>query len=280
MMVAVGAFNILVAMAVTFYLPNSVESAPFLTAGEKEQVLHNLAVDQAGNGRRIFHKAALVEALSDPAVWLLLLATILIVIPSGVITTFSATLVAGFGYNSKEAALLNMPSGVISIFATISSTFAILFNFPRWLGIVLLLVPTLIGACLLSFASDSQASALAGIYLINFCVAPLALIYALVGSNTQGYTKKIVTNAVVQVGFSIANIIGPQTFQSKEAPGYISAKITILAVNAAAMVVALLLRLIYGWRNSKREKAGSMGHDGVNGEDLTDLTNARFRYVY
>lgn len=146
MMVAVGAFSILVALAVIVFLPNSVESAPFLTAGEKEQVLHNLAIDQAGNGRRIFNRAVLMEALGDPAVWLLLLATILIVIPSGVITTFSATLVAGFGYNSKEAALLNMPSGIISIFATLSSTFAILFKFPRWLCIVLLLVPTLIGA--------------------------------------------------------------------------------------------------------------------------------------
>lgn len=132
----------------------------------------------------------------------------------------------------------------------------------------------------MSFAGDSQASALAGIYLINFCVAPLALIYALVGSNTQGYTKKIVTNEVVQIGFSIANIIGPQTFQAKEAPGYISAKITILAVNAAAMIVAGLLRLLYGWRNSRQDKAGDSGHDSVDSGDLTDLTNPKFRYVY
>lgn len=280
MMIAVGAFNILVALAVIFLLPDSVETARFLTAYEKDQVLHTLTLDQAGNGERVFKRNAISDALADPAIWLLLVATIFIVIPSGVITTFSATLVAGFGYNSKEAALLNMPSGVVSIFATLTSTFAILFSFPRWLGIVLLLVPTLIGASLMSFVSDNQAAALAGIYLINFCVAPLALIYALVGSNTQGYTKKVVANVIIQVGFSVANIIGPQTFQAKEAPGYISAKITILAVNASAMVVAVLLRLLYGWRNGRRQDSESTGYSQAVSDNTTDLSIPNFKYVY
>jgi hypothetical protein len=285
MMVAIGASNVFVALAVIFFLPDSVEGASFLTLMEKEQVLEALAIDQAGNGKRVFSRAAVLETLTDPAIWLLCLITILTLIPSGVVTTFSATLVAGLGYDSKEAALLNMGSGLISILATLASTCAILFNVSRWLSIVLLFVPTLIGAALMSFMDHQKGAGLAGVYLINFCVAPLALIYALLAANTQGFTKKVVANVMIMVCFSVANIIGPQTFRAKEAPGYISAKIVLLAVNAGAMVVAILLRLLYGQRNSKRDSArqaqdrlGVEMHQDL--DDVTDLTNPAFRYCY
>jgi len=71
----------------------------------------------------------------------------------------------------------------------------------------------------MSFLSTSnRAGVLAAIYFIKFDVAPTILIYALVGSNTQGYTKKVAANVMVAIAFSIANIIDPQTLQAKEAP--------------------------------------------------------------
>ncbi|KLU91081.1 hypothetical protein MAPG_09604 [Magnaporthiopsis poae ATCC 64411] len=161
---------------------------------------------------------------------------------------------------------------------------------PRWLSIVLLMVPTIIGGALMSFF-PGRAGALAGIYLINFTTAPAALVYSLVGANTSGYTKKVTANALMQVGFGLANIIGPQTFRSDEAPGYISAKITILASDAAAVVAVVLLRLLYGRRNRRTRAAReaqlasvASGETAVasliEDEDLTDLKNPAFRYVY
>lgn len=239
-----------------------------------------LSQDQAGNGAKRFSKDGLVEALLDPAVWLLVLISILTVIPSGAITSFSASLIAGFGYDSKQAALLNMPSGAISIFATIIGTFAVLLDFPRWLSMVGLLIPAIIGGALMSFASETQAGALAGIYLVNFTIPPLALVYALIGANIHGYTKKIVTSAAVQIGFGIANIIGPQTFRAHEAPEYVSAKIVVLAVDAGAIVAAVLLRMLYGYRNKKRANEGRREGERIKEEDLTDFTTRGFRYVY
>lgn len=289
MFVAVGAFNLIVGVAVTFWLPNGIRNAKFLSEHEKTLVEEALARDQGGNGKKVFQLRGLLEAVTDLQVWLLCLNTILIVIPSGIITTFSATLIAGFGYKPKTAALLNMPSGVVSIFATLTGTYAILYNFPRWLAIVLLLVPTLLGAGLMSFYSHSQAGALAGIYLINFDVAPLALIYALVGANTQGYTKKVATNAAVAICFSIANIIGPQTFRKENAPQYLPAKITVFGVCGSAMIVTVLLRLLYGWRNKQTEAARIAELEAIDRgevdvrvaeEDMTDRTNPAFCYVY
>ncbi|KAI0446464.1 putative allantoate permease [Xylaria telfairii] len=292
MFVAVGLFNLIIAVLIIVLLPNSPESASWLSEAEKIRIREKLALDQAGTGPKVFRKAALKESLFDLHVWILLILTILIVIPSGVITTFSATLIRGFGYDPKNAALLNIPSGAVSIIATLSCTYAILIDFPRWLGIVVLMVPTLIGAGLMSFYHGSQGGVLAGIYLLNFVVAPLALVYALAGVNTQGYTKKVTVNAVVAVGFGIANIIGPQTFLSWEAPGYISAKITIFAVNGAVIVVAIMLRLLYGWRNRQRIKQRQAELDSIRSglidiralEKLegqeTDVGNKAFVYVY
>ncbi|CAJ0555036.1 Ff.00g135490.m01.CDS01 [Fusarium sp. VM40] len=284
MFVSVGAFNVLVGILVTFWMPSSIKDAKFLTEHEQVVLQDALNADQGGNGAKTFHAAGIWEAVEDLQVWLLFLNTILIVIPSGIITTFSATLIRGFGYSPKQAALLNMPSGVVSVAATLLSTFAILYGFPRWLGLCLLMVPTLIGAGLMSFYSDSQAGSLVGIYLINFDVAPLALIYALVGANVQGYTKKVTTNAIVAIGFSIANIIGPQTFQVRDAPDYISAKITVFCVCGGSVVVSILIRVLYGVRNGKGRVAQDSQLGQVLGsqtpETLTDRNNPNFFYVY
>ncbi|KAF5003271.1 hypothetical protein FDECE_10171 [Fusarium decemcellulare] len=285
MFVSVGAFNVLVGLLVIFWMPSGIKDAKFLSEHERFLLQETLSADQGGNGIKVFRAAGIWDAVKDLQVWLLFLNTILIVIPSGIITTFSATLIRGFGYNPKQAALLNMPSGVVSVAATLLSTFAILYRFPRWLGICLLMVPTLIGAGLMSFYSDSQAGSLAGIYLINFDVAPLALIYALVGANIQGYTKKVTTNAIVAIGFSIANIIGPQTFQAKDAPSYIPAKITVFCVCGGSVVVSILTRILYGLRNRKGMVAlDSRRMDEVVQEQapeaLTDRNNPDFFYVY
>ncbi|KAM5343642.1 hypothetical protein ACJ41O_012179 [Fusarium nematophilum] len=285
MFVAVGAVNLLVGLLVTFWMPPSIEQAKFLSEHEKAVLQDALSADQGGNGRKVFNRAGIWDAVKDLQVWLLVLNTILIVIPSGIITTFSATLIRGFGYDPKQAALLNMPSGIVSVSATLLSTFAILYRFPRWLGICLLMVPTLVGAGLMSFYSESQAGSLAGIYLINFDVAPLALIYALVGANVQGYTKKVTTNVLVAIGFSIANIIGPQTFQANDAPNYIPAKITVFCVCGGSVVVSILLRILYGIRNKQGMLSRDSGLGGELGDEqaqdtMTDRNNPNFFYVY
>lgn len=70
-----------------------------------------------------------------------------------------------------------MPSGAVSIFATILSTWAIVKQAPRWLSIVGLLIPALIGGALLSFEGIGRpAGSLAGIYLVNFVSLQLLMV--------------------------------------------------------------------------------------------------------
>ena len=102
--------------------------------------------------------------------------------------------------------------------------------------------------------------------------------------------------ALVSGSFSVGNIIGPQTFQARDAPGYIPAKIAVLATQAAAAAVAGVLFLYYVWANKRKEKAmvsgavvavedqSEMAHlEGMEQrlwENRTDKENEMFRYVY
>ncbi|KAJ6130952.1 hypothetical protein N7523_001412 [Penicillium sp. IBT 18751x] len=287
MFVVIGAVNMLVSLLVLFVLPETPSKAKFLTEDEKQRIFQRLHQDQAGVGEKVFRWPSVLEVFADLQTWMLVLLTILITIPSGVITTFSSILIKGFGYNSKESALLNMPSGVVSIASTMISTYAISKGFSRWLAIDILLVPTLLGSCLMSFLpASNKGGCLAGIYLVNTTVAPLALIYAWTGANFKGYTMKVSGAAIVSMAFSIANIIGPQTFQAKDAPRYIPAKITLVAVNAAAILVSTGLRVLYGVRNSKADRLGAPARSSVearqankgNVQDIHD--DESFRYVY
>lgn len=168
MFVVIGAVNIIVSALVLFILPETPDKAKFLSEAEKLRVVERLNQDAAGVGEKVFRWRSVLEAFADLQTWLLVLLTILITIPSGVITTFSSILIKGFGYNSRESALLNMPSGIVSIVSTMVSTYAIAKGFSRWLAIDLLLLPTLTGSCLMSFLpASNRGGCLAGIYLVN-----------------------------------------------------------------------------------------------------------------
>jgi len=170
MFVVVGVVNAIIGFAVLLWLPAGPHLASFLTTEEKNLALARLASNENGIGNRPINKGQIIEALTDAQILLLCLITILSSLPSGVITTFSATLIKNFGYNSKESALLNIPGGVVSILSTMIGTIAIGRGYARWASIVALTVPTIIGGALMSFLPKSnQGGLLAGIYMIN-CV--------------------------------------------------------------------------------------------------------------
>ncbi|KAL4738231.1 N2227-like protein-domain-containing protein [Aspergillus similis] len=203
MFLVIGFANIAVSVLVLAVLPASPETASFLSADAKNRISRRLkSATTGGLGVKTFHAISVLTALTDAQTWLLCLLTILVTIPSGLIVTFSSILIKGFGYTSKESALLNMPSGVT--------------------------------------------------------VAPLILIFAWTGANFKGYTGKVTGCAFISAGFSIANIIGPQTFQARDAPDYIPAKITIVVANAVAIVVSTELRVLYGSRNREAESLGAL----------------------
>lgn len=211
-------------------------------------------------------------------------------------TTYSATLIKTFGFSSPNSALLNTPSGLVSIAATLTVGYGIRFTSHRWAWLALCCIPGVLGGALLSFATHNRAAQLAGIYLVNTITAALIIIFQWTASNVAGQTKRVVAVALVSGSFSVGNIIGPQTFQARDAPGYIPAKITVVATQAAAAGVAGVLFWYYVWANRRKDKVmpggvvGAVKNQSVARqcegteqrlwEGLTDKENEMFRYVY
>jgi hypothetical protein len=206
-------------------------------------------------------------------------------VSSGVVTTYSSTLIAGFGFSGPISALLNTPSGIVSIFFTLLVGFGIRTTSNRWAWNVLCTIPGIIGAAVLSFLpKTNKAGVLIGIYLVNAIVATLPILYQWTMANCAGHTKRAFASALVAGSFSVGNIIGPQTFQSRDAPEYKPAKIAVLATQAAAAVLSIVLFGYYKWQNRHRDQTESRIDDNTADENkwagLTDKENPSFRYVY
>ena len=96
-----------------------------------------------------------------------------------------------------------------------------------------------------------------------------------------GHTKRVVSVSLISASFSVGNIIGPQTFQVKDAPQYIPAKIAVLATQAGGALVAAALFGYYFWINWRRdERNGPAEADKRTWDNVTDMENKSFRYVY
>jgi hypothetical protein len=84
------------------------------------------------------------------------------------------------------------------------------------------------------------------------------------------------------------NILGTQTFQTKQAPGYISGKISIMATLVATSLVIVVRRLYNGWLSRKNKKVvDQMRAEEKNDmkslfafADMTDRKNPFFMYTH
>jgi hypothetical protein len=118
-----------------------------LSNTEKVALLKHVSVNQTGIQSNKFRIKEIFEALLDPQIYLLVLSVVLLSVSSGVITTYSATLIKNLlvdepaSWAPKKAALLNMPSGVISIFFTLLVGYGIRKQSHRWAWIIVCIIP-------------------------------------------------------------------------------------------------------------------------------------------
>ncbi|CAH6720911.1 thiamine pathway transporter Thi73p [[Candida] jaroonii] len=283
MFIVIGILNAIVGIYIYFFLPSTPLTNSKLTPKEKYVLLLHLNKAKIGiNEAKKFSLRQLGEFFMDIQAWLFFFISATISFSSNTISTFSSLDIMSFGFTSRQAALLNMPSGVVSIVSSIVSTYFIRKGFPRFLAISILLVPAVCGGALMSFLPKSnQAGLLIGIYMINTVTAPLAICYAWAGANVAGSTKKIAFTALaISGGFCVGNITGPQSYRAHEAPDYYSAKISMLATQAVSIVLALIMAFIYYARNKARSKYTEVETEEETWADRTDFENKSFRYIY
>ncbi|CAM6103898.1 unnamed protein product [Calypogeia fissa] len=291
MFLVLGIVTVLVGFLAGWTLPDTPMAAKWLDNVEKVALLYHVGENRKGIENHRFKISQVVELLLDVQMWLIIMITVSTSISMGLITTYSTTVIRNFGFSSKVSALLNTPSGAISLIANIIVAYGVR-SIPRghrWAWIFGCCLCGVGSGAILSFApSTGKASMLGGIYLSS-CVTPtIIVIEQWTMTNVAGQTKRAFASTLVVGSICVGSIIGPETFRAKDAPQYHSAKLILLGTQAGAAALTLVLLAYYVWANwRKDERQRRLLSEGVEINslehtwgNLTDKENVEFRYAY
>lgn len=291
MYIVLGGISFIIGVISLVYLPDTPMKAWFLNDEEKAALLRHIAVNETGVHNSKFEPKQLLELLRDPQVWLLAFCCTCASCGSGIIGSYSATLIKGFGYTSKEAALLNTPGGAVGITAILTMAYLIRYNkIQRWAAITTCKAISVIGSGMLAFAHPKGAR-LAGIWIYSFALPASGIAYQWTAANVAGHTKRSAAVASMSGAFAIGQIIAPYAVQKKDAPEYHTARIVILGTQAGSALSICVLAVYYLWQNKRRDRlhgkpvlsdsdSETLAQNDQTWTNLTDKQRTNFRYVY
>ncbi|KAK2874938.1 hypothetical protein FQN49_001939 [Arthroderma sp. PD_2] len=274
-----GLLTIFIGILVIIFLPDNPMTSR-LTHEEKVFAIERLRENQTGIENKHFKLKQFKEVFKDPQTYLLTLITTAGLVPNAAISQFQSLIIKDIGFTPKQTQLLSIPSGAVNFIAIVSACFLAAKYSRRTLFMGIILVPSLLGACLLAFLDNSHPAAkLAGNYLTHCNNAFLPLTYSLISANYAGHTKKVTMNAIILMAFCLGNILGPLTFRNGDAPEYIPAKVAIVITISITIAAIIALRLYYIFENKRREKRLAEGEvQNASGFlDMTDKENLSFR---
>ncbi|KAL1683548.1 major facilitator superfamily domain-containing protein [Schizophyllum commune] len=283
--IIIGALCTLWAIIMFFFVPDSPHLTKWFTREERLTILSRKRHDHAGKERRQWDASQVLEAFIDPKTYLFFLFGLTANIPNGGTSNFGTLIVKGFGFNTLNTTLMQIPYGVIIVLFIL---FAIFGNerLPEgsrtWM-MVFTNVPTVIGFALIAFTKN-KGLRLFGYWITGASNATFVVGLSLVSGNVGGTTKKALASAAVFLGVAAGNIIGPFLFFDSEAPEYRSGIIACLTSRGVEIIIILILRFIFWRANRRRDRAVAEGRlkydkEALDKEDLSDWKNPSFRYV-
>ncbi|KAI0382478.1 MFS general substrate transporter [Hypomontagnella monticulosa] len=238
-----GIITVAFSFVMLTFMPDSPIEAKFLSDDDKIIAVERLRMNQMGVVSREWRNDHLKEALLDPKSWFWFALLFSISVPSGGISTFGPLIIKTFGFDQFQTILFNIPFGFVQLVATVGGAFLAQKIKMKGPVIALLCLPPIAGCVMLMVIPrdpSDQGALLAGYYLISVYPGITPLIYSWASQNTAGDTKRKSTNAILLIGQSIGNIIGPLLYTQTEAPGYSRG----LRSNLALYVVIIILVVI------------------------------------
>jgi len=213
-------------------------------------------------------------------------------VPNSALTSFTGIIVASFGFDTLGTQYLQIPGGAMQFLALLAGGF-VCTRWPRNTRCITMIVANtvcILGAGLLvGLPASRRWGRLVALWLCFFRGLGFSMSLTMVSSNVAGYTKKQLTGAVLFTGYCVGNIIGPQTFIAKEAPGYHSAYIAMLVGYSVKLLMVVIL-YIYMYRVNKARDAEHIARGELSEEeereaiekgmlDMTEIDNKGFRYI-
>ncbi|EME89697.1 uncharacterized protein MYCFIDRAFT_185895 [Pseudocercospora fijiensis CIRAD86] len=273
-----GLLTVAFSFVVFIWLPDSLMQARFLKGDDKLMAIERLRINQIG---------------ISSGIWFCMLTAVSI--PSGRISTFGPLIVKSFGFDSFTTILFNMPFGASPVLAALC--------IPPIIGISLLLK--------IEHTEGNKGVLLFAYYMTSVYPAISPMIYSWSGQNTAGDTKRKMTTAILFIGASAGNILGPNLYRADEKPRYTRGLAANLALFIAIIVFvgvgAFYITILNKKHAAARQRMGKSAEvvdlsmqsastlthsqkivndtDGAGVgdrafDDLTDLKNEDFIYVH
>ncbi|KAJ5647319.1 hypothetical protein N7490_003691 [Penicillium lividum] len=290
MFIIFGAATCCFGISLWWLLPDSPMTASFLSERERFIAVDRLKSNKTGVKNSNVKTAQYKELLFDTRVWMLVLAIFCHNMTNSLQTTFTGLIIKGFGYNTYQAVLLNIPGSIIMAVTMILVSGFLSTRWGKDKRIFLIMscyIPGVIAAAIL-YSSPIEASTkhlhLFAMFIIPMVASAGGIMYSLLASNIAGYSKKVMAGALFFSSNCIANIISPQTFITKEAPKYTTGMATSLAMFVFNFCLFGVLYVMYTRENKRREleDVGEMTEEMELANafaDLTDRQNISFRYA-
>ncbi|RDW88008.1 hypothetical protein BP6252_00040 [Coleophoma cylindrospora] len=309
---ACGLLTVVFSSVVFLIMPDSPVEARFLSEEEKLMAIERLRANQMGVVSTEWRWGHVYESFADIKTWLWFALIFSISVPSGGVTTFGPLIVKSFGFNAFDTILLNIPFGAVQIIATMGGAAFATWTKKKGPALAFLCVPPIIGCVMLLTLTHDVANRgplLVGYYLISCYPGITPLIYSWSSQNTAGETKKKTTTALLFIGQSAGNIVGPHLYTTQEAPRYTRGLTSNLAlfivlvilvgittaylmflnkkhatmrrqVGKAAVIIDRSMRNVGGERDTESTAEGESQIGDKAFDDMTDLKNEDFIFVY
>ncbi|KAM3455337.1 hypothetical protein NHJ6243_008545 [Beauveria neobassiana] len=252
-----GLVTVAVAIAMFVLMPDSPTEAKFLNDDDKLIAIERLRGNQMGIMSREWRKAHFFEALQDVKTWLWVAMIFCISVPSNGISTFGPLIIHSFVSDPFDTMLFNVPVGISHVIAVSVSAYVSMKWKVKGLIIIMLCVPPIIGfGIMLSFPHDDahRAILLAGYFCLSTFTGITPLIYSWSAQNTAGDTKRKSTSALVFIGSSAGNIVGPLLFTPEEAPSYSRGLTTNIALFSVVILLVFLTSAYLKMLNKRHAK--------------------------
>ncbi|KAK2807077.1 hypothetical protein FQN51_004691 [Onygenales sp. PD_10] len=258
----IGALCSVWGIVMFFFLPDSPVTAPLLSQRNRKLAVERLRDNQTGVENKHLKPYQIREAFMDYKLYLFFLLGTVCNIPNGGISNFGTIIIKGFGFSTLVTTLMQIPYGVLIAISILLCVYLNnKFENRRCIFTLLFLCPNIAGAFGLRFvAEDQQVGRLICYYLTGPYNAAFVLILS--------HTKKVVTNAVLFLGYCAGNIVGPFFYLTEQAPSYPLGIWSMIVSHLIEAVLISTLGLLLRRENKLRDRIQSQQEGGLEGRDL------------
>lgn len=285
----IGLLNFVTAILFLCFVPDSPNSAKFLTHRQRVIAVQRVSENMIGVKTKQFKFRQVLELAYDVKVLCILGMGISCGVINGGVSNFASSLIKGYGFSGIYATLLQLPTGAIE--AVVVPICGLISTYVRDSRCIVLAVICLIpfgGLLGIRFTDLTHRWTLVGCTWLQYIIgAPVIVSWNLLTTNVAGHTKRSIANGLWFTLYAGGNVAGSNIFFAREAPRYYSALTGLLVCYAGMIVLAGVAYAVMKMENARRDRNMTVDEsmerqdravlDGF--KDMTDMQSKDFRYA-